>query len=336
MDLKTFVIRRLIPLPLVLLGVTLLVFVISFVVPGDPVALALGPNATPSDRERFRTQLGLDRPLPLQYLSYLGGVLQGDLGTSLVTQRSVIYDLRKALPASLELSFFAIMIAVLVGIPLGVWAAVNANRWPDYLSRLVTLSGVSMERAWTAVLLQLFIASYAVWLPLVGRISGPPPPEVTGFFLIDSLLAGDLAKFVDSLRHLLMPALALSLSTLAQIARITRSRMLEETSKEYIQAAVAQGLPPLLITYKYMLRNALTATLTVIGLAYGFLLGNAFLVEAVFGWPGLGSYGVVAILNNDLPAVAGVTLVMGATFVIVNTLVDLLYAYIDPRIRYAR
>jgi peptide/nickel transport system permease protein len=334
-DLRTFVVRRLVPLPLALLGVTILVFVISFVVPGDPVALALGPRATPAQRAVFRTQLGLDQPLPLQYLHYLGNLLHGDFGTSLVTQRPVLYDLQLALPASLELTSFAIAIAVVVGIPLGVVAAVNANQWPDYLSRIVTLSGVSMERAWTAVLLQLLVASVAGWFPLLGRLSGPPPSTVTGFLLIDTLLARDPASFGDALHHLLLPAFALSLSTLAQVARITRSRMLDERSREYIQAAVAQGLPPLLITYKYMLRNALTATLTVVGLAYGFLLGNAFLVEAVFGWPGLGSYGVSAILNNDLPAIAGVTLVMGATFVIVNTLVDLLYAYVDPRLRYA-
>jgi peptide/nickel transport system permease protein len=336
MDLKTFTIRRLVPLPLVLLGVTVLVFTISYIVPGDPVALALGPNATPADRERFRAQLGLDQPAPLQYLSYLRGLLRGDFGISLVTQRAVAYDLQKAIPASLELSLFAIAIAVIVGIPLGVAAAMNANRWPDYLSRVVTLSGVSMERAWTAVLLQLLVASHLGWFPLLGRIGGPPPPELTGLFLVDSLLAGDPGTFADALRHLLLPAFALSLSTLAQISRITRSRMLEERSKDYIQANVAQGLPSLLITYKYMLRNALTATLTVIGLSYGFLLGNAFLVEAVFGWPGIGSYGVSAILSNDFPAIAGVTLVMGTTFVLVNTLVDLLYAYVDPRIRYAR
>jgi peptide/nickel transport system permease protein len=319
----------------VLLGVTILVFAISFVVPGDPVSLALGPRATPAEREQFRTQLGLDQPVPLQYVRYVGNLLRGDFGTSLVTQRPVLYDLQLALPASLELTTFAIGIAVVIGIPLGVVAAVNANHWPDYLSRIVTLSGVSMERAWTAVLLQLLVASIAGWFPLLGRIGASPPPSVTGFFLIDSLLARDPARFGDAFHHLLLPAFALSLSTLAQIARITRSRMLDERSREYIQAALAQGLPPVLITYKYMLRNAMTATLTVVGLAYGFLLGNAFLVEAVFGWPGLGSYGVSAILNNDLPAIAGVTLVMGATFVVVNTVVDLLYAYVDPRIRHA-
>jgi len=336
MDLKTFIIRRLVPLPLVLLGVTMLVFIISYLVPGDPVALALGPRATPEDRARYRAQLGLDQPLPLQFLHYITGLVQGDFGISLVTQRPVAYDLRLAIPASLELSLVAIVIGVGVGIPMGVVAAVNANRWPDYVSRVVTLSGVSMERAWTAVLLQFMVASVMSGFPLVGRISGPPPPTVTGLFLVDSLLAGDLSAFADALRHLILPALALSLSTLAQVARLTRSRMLEERSKDYIQANVAQGLPAALITHKYMLRNALTATLTVIGLAYGFLLGNAFLIEAVFGWPGLGSYGVTAILNNDFPAIAGVTLVMGTTFVLMNTIVDLMYAWVDPRIRYAR
>lgn len=335
MNLRTFVIRRLLPLPLVLVGVSMLIFVISYVIPSDPVALELGEQATPAQRAEMRIQLGLDQPLPVQYVRYLAGVVSGDLGTSLVTKRPVRYDIQKALPASLELTTAAVLIAVIIGIPLGVTSAMQANRWPDYLSRVVTLSGVSMERAWTAVLIQLVIAT-AFSFPVIGRVTGVGPPERTGFFLIDSLLAGDIAKFGSSLQHLILPAMALSLGALAQIARITRSRMVEERSKEYIQAAVAQGLPSWLITYKYMLRNALPVTLTVVGLSYGALLGNAFLVESVFGWPGLGQYGVAAILNNDLPAIAGVTLVMGATFVIVNTFVDVLYAYVNPRIRYAR
>ena len=335
MDLKSFVIRRLLPLPLVLVGVTVLIFLISYVMPGDPVALALGEQATPAQRAAMRAELGLDEPLHVRYVLYVSGVLQGDLGISIVTKRPVLEDLRHALPASLELTTVAIIIAILVGVPLGVTAAVHANRWPDYLSRVISIAGVSMERAWTAVLIQLLIAT-AIGFPVLGRISGPPPPTVTGFFLADSLLAGDLETFLASLQHLILPAVALSVGTLAQVARITRTRMLEERSKDYILANVAQGLPSWLITYKYMLRNALTVTLTIIGLAYGAMLGNAFLVELVFGWPGIGLYGVNAILNNDLPAIAGVTLVMGTTFVLANTLVDVLYAYINPRIRYAR
>jgi peptide/nickel transport system permease protein len=334
-NLRTFVVRRLLPLPLVLLGVSVLVFVISYVIPSDPVALALGEQATEAQRALLRTQLGLDQPLPIQYLRYLGGLVHGDFGTSLVTQRPVLYDIQKALPASLELTTAAMLVAVVIGIPLGVTGAMHANRWPDYLSRAVTLSGVSMERAWTAVLIQLVIAT-TFSFPIIGRVTGIGPPERTGFFLIDSLLAGDVANFGSSVQHLILPAVALSLHPLAQIARITRSRMVEERSREYIQANVAQGLPAWLITYKYMLRNALPVALTVIGLSYGALLGNAFLVESVFAWPGLGQYGVSAIRNNDLPSIAGVTLVMGATFVIVNTLVDVLYAYVNPRIRYAR
>jgi peptide/nickel transport system permease protein len=330
---KTFLVKRLLPLPLVLLGVTVLIFMISYVVPSDPVALALGERATPAQREALRAQLGLDEPVPVQYIKYLGGLVSGDWGTSLVTKRPVLEDLQGALPASLELTTVAILIAVIVGVPLGVAGAVYANRWPDYLSRIVSLTGVSMERAWTAVLVQLFIAT-AIGFPIIGRISGGAPPERTGFMLLDTLLAGDPGKFGSAIHHLILPALALSVGALAQVARITRSRMLEERSKDYTQAMTAQGLPRWLITYKYMLRNALPVTLTVIGLSYGALLGNAFLVESVFGWPGLGQYGVAAIINNDLPAIAGVTLVLGAVFVIVNTLVDVLYAYVDPRIRF--
>jgi peptide/nickel transport system permease protein len=334
-DLKSFIIRRLLPLPLVLLGVTVLIFLISYVMPGDPVALELGERATPEQRVAMRQQLGLDQPLPIQYVRYLGGVLRGDLGISIVTKRPVLYDLQQTLPASLELTTAAIIFAVLIGIPLGVTAAVYANRWPDYLSRLVSIAGVSLERAWTAVLIQLLIAT-AIGFPVLGRITGAPPPERTGFFLIDSLLAGDVDMFGNAVQHLILPAISLSVGALAQVARITRSSMLEERSKDYIVANAAQGLPGWLITYKYMLRNALSVTLTVIGLSYGTLLGNAFVVELVWGWPGLGQYGTGAILNNDLPAIAGVTLVMGSTFVLANTVVDILYAYVNPQIRYAR
>ena len=332
--MKTFLIRRLLPLPLVLLGVTMLIFVISFVMPSDPVLLSLGERATAAQRAQMREQLGLDQPLPVQYVRYLNAVLHGDLGTSIVTKRAVSFDLQKALPASLELSTMALILAVAIGIPLGVTGAVHVNRWPDYLGRIMTLTGVSVERGWTAVLVQLLIAT-TISFPVIGRITGDAPPERTGFYLMDSLLAGNVGQFGSALQHLILPAFALSFGALAQIARITRARMLEELSKDYVQANVAQGLPPWLITYKYMLRNALTVTLTVIGLSYGALLGNAFLVESVFAWPGLGQYGVAAILNNDLPAIAGVTLVMGTTFVIVNTIVDVLYAYVNPKVRYA-
>jgi len=334
MNAKTFALRRLLPLPVVLLGVTVLVFVISHVVPSDPVAVALGDQATPEQRQAMREALGLDASLPVQFLRYLGDLFQGDLGTSLVTKRPVAFDLGQAVPASIELTTVAILFAVVVGVPLGVAGAVFVNRWPDYLSRVVALVGVSLERAWVAVLLQLVIAT-ALGFPIIGRISGPPPPKVTGLYLVDSLVAGDLGAFGSAWRHIALPAFALSLGALAQIARVARSRMLEERSKEYIRANRAQGLRGRVITFKYMLRNALPVTVTVTGLSYGALLGNAFLVETVFGWPGLGQYGVQAILNNDLPAIAGVTLVLGVVFVVVNTLVDVLYAYIDPRVRFS-
>lgn len=334
MNARTFALRRLLPLPVVLLGVTVLVFVISRVVPSDPVAVALGEQATPEQREQMRQALGLDASLPVQFLRYLGDLATGDLGTSLVTRRPVAADLGQAILASLELTTLAIVVAVGLGVPLGVAGAVFANRWPDYLSRLVALVGVSMERAWTAVLLQLVVAT-ALGFPIIGRATDPPSRQVTGFYLVDSLLTGDLGSFWDSLRHIVLPAFALSLGALAQIARVARSRMLEERGKEYIRANLAQGLRESVITFKYMLRNALPVTVTVTGLSYGALLGNAFLVETVFGWPGLGQYGVQAILNNDLPAIAGVTLVLGFVFVIVNTLVDVLYAYIDPRVRFS-
>jgi peptide/nickel transport system permease protein len=209
---------------------------------------------------------------------------------------------------------------------------VYVNRWPDYLSRVFGLFGVSLERAWLSVILQLVVAT-SLGLPVIGRLSGTAPAPITHLLLIDSLLRLDFGTFMDALRHLILPAFALSLGALAQIARVTRSRMLEERTREYVRANLAQGLRPRVIIYKYMMRNAFPVVLTIIGLSYGTLLGNAFLVETVFGWPGIGQYGVQAIANNDLPAIAGVTLVLGIGFVVINTVVDILYAYIDPRVR---
>jgi peptide/nickel transport system permease protein len=334
MNLQTFIFKRLLPLPVVLLGVTMLVFAISYIVPADPVAVALGENATPEQREALREALGLNQPLVVQYFNYMVGLFQGDMGTSLVTKRPVLDDLAKALPASLELTTVAMLFAIVVSIPLGVIGASYINKWPDYLTRVISLIGVSLERAWVAVLLQLVIA-VSLGFPIISRISGSPPPPITNFYLIDSLLAGDLAKFFDAASHILLPAFALSLGALAQIARIVRSRMIEEHSQDYVRAAYSQGLRPSVITFKYMLRNSLPTVLTVIGLSYGSMLGNAFLIENVFGWPGLGLYGVQAISNNDLPSIAGVSLILGIVFVSINTLIDILYGYIDPRVRAA-
>lgn len=319
----------------VLLGLSMLIFVISRVVPGDPVRLALGPEASEQQVEALRAEMGLDEPLPVQYVDWLIGVLQGEWGMSLRTNNNVFNDIVARLPATFELTVVTLFFAVLLAIPFGVIAGTNKDRWQDHASRITALFGVSMPRFWVAIVLQIiFVVALGV-LPLSGRLSDgvAQPPAVTHLYLVDSLLAGQFRTFVDAAKHLLLPSIALGLATLAQVMRLIRSDMIDEQRKDYVMAARAYGLPNNLIEYKYMLRNAFTSSLTVIGLAFGFLLGNAFLVEIVFAWPGMARYGVEAILYQDFNAIVGVTIVVGVGFVSANFIVDLLYGYLDPRVR---
>mgnify|MGYP000005846351 CR=1 FL=1 len=334
MSFRTYLLRRLLHIVPVLLGLSVLIFVISRVIPGDPVRLALGTEATQEQVEALRRQMGLDRPLHVQYLTYLAGALRGDFGYSLRTHRSVSRDLVEFLPATVELTTVAMGLAVALGVPLGVLAAVHKDGPADHLSRLLALVGVALPRFWLAILLQLAFAYHLRLLPTIGR--GPAPPvRVTGLYLVDSLLAGDPGAFLVALKHLAMPAFALSVGSLAQVMRLIRAGMIEEMRRDYAVAARSYGLPENLIVFKYLLKNAFTATLTVIGLSYGFLLGNAFLVETVFAWPGLAFYGVDALLFKDFNGVIAVTLVVGVAYAVVNLLTDILYGYLDPRIRYS-
>lgn len=319
----------------VIFGLSVLIFLISRVIPGDPVRLALGPEATQEQVEALRVQMGLDQPLPVQYIDWLIGVLQGDWGMSLRTNNNVFNDIIARLPATFELTVVTLFFAVLFAIPFGVVAGTNKDRWQDHLSRITALFGVSMPRFWVAIVLQIIFVVSLGLLPLSGRLSDgvTPPPAITHLYLVDSLIAGQFGTFVDAVKHLILPAFALGLATLAQVMRLIRSDMIDEQRKDYVLAAQAYGLPNNLIEYKYMLRNAFTSSLTVIGLAFGFLLGNAFLVEIVFAWPGMARYGVQAILYQDFNAIVGVTIVVGFGFVTANFIVDLLYGYLDPRVR---
>lgn len=333
MTFRTYLLRRTLHLIPVVLGLSVLIFVVSRIIPGDPVRLALGLEATQEQVDQLRRQMGLDRPLVLQYATYLAGALRGDFGYSLRTHRNVAQDLRDFFPATLELTSLAMLIAVVIGMPLGILAAVRKDELPDHTSRVVALAGVALPRFWLAILLQLALAYHLRLLPVIGR--GPAPPvEITGLYLVDSLLAARFDAFWTSLKHLAMPAFALSVGTLAQVMRLIRAGMIEEMRRDYALAARSYGLPPNLIIYKYLLKNAFTATLTILGLSYGFLLGNAFLVETVFAWPGLAFYGVDALRYKDFNGVIAVTLVIGTAYAVVNLLTDLLYGYFDPRIRY--
>jgi len=333
MSFSTYLLRRLLHIIPALVGLSVLIFLLSRVVPGDPARLALGPDATPEQVEQLRREMGLDQPLGIQYARYVGGLFRGDFGFSLRTRRNVAQDIREFLPATVELTTVAMIFAVAVGMPLGILAAVGKDRTADHISRLLALGGVALPRFWLAILLQLLFAYYLGILPTIGR--GPAPPvRITGLFLVDSLLTLNVPAFLVALKHIALPAVALSLGSLAQITRLVRANMIEEMRRDYALAARSYGLPERVIVFKYVLKNAFSSALTVIGLSYGFLLGNAFLVEAVFAWPGLAFYGVDSLLFKDLNAVVGVTIVVGAAFAVVNLLVDIAYGYLDPRIRY--
>jgi peptide/nickel transport system permease protein len=331
----SFIIRRLILTIPVLLGLTVLVFAIGRLLPGDPAALAAGPNATPAEIADYAREFGLDRPIWTQYASYLGGLLRGDFGVSIFTRRPVIEDLAAYAPATLELVFVAMALAIAIGIPAGLAAAVWRDRWPDYVSRVAALSAISMPRFFLGLLLQLAFAMWLGWLPLGGRfpLTEDPPQLVTGFLTIDALVAGDLSAFGTACRHLAMPAIAMSLSPLATIMRMMRASTLEAMQQDYVMTERALGLPQRLIVVKYVARNAVSATLTVIGLYFGWLLGGTVLVETIFDWPGLGLYATKAVVTQDFMPVIGVTLVIGALFVFANLIVDLLYGVINPKVR---
>ena len=335
MSYVNYLIRRALQSIPVIFGLSMLIFVISRVIPGDPVRLALGPEASDQQVEALKTEMGLDEPIPVQYVDWLIGVIQGDWGMSLRTNNNVFNDIIARLPATFELVVLTLFFAVLLAIPFGVIAGTNKDHWQDHVSRITALFGVSMPRFWVAIVLQIIFVVTLGLLPLSGRLSDgvEPPPDVTHLYLVDSLIAGQFGTFVDAVKHLILPVFALGLATLAQVMRLIRSDMIDEQRKDYVLAAQAYGLPNNLIEYKYMLRNAFTSSLTVVGLSFGFLLGNAFLVEIVFAWPGMARYGVNAILYQDFNAIVGVTIVVGVGFVTANFVVDLLYGYLDPRVR---
>lgn len=333
--MAVYIFRRLILLLPVLLGLTVLVFAIARLLPGDPVALAAGPNASPAEIQAYAREFGLDKPVVVQYWVYLKGLLSGDWGVSIFTRRPVLEDLRAYLPATLELVFAAMLFAILVGIPTGLLAGAYRNRWPDYLTRVVALGAISLPRFFLGLLLQLGLAMWLGWLPLGGRfpLIEAPPPSVTGFLTIDSLIAGDLTALSLSLQHLAMPAIAMSLSPLATITRMMRASTLEVMQQDYVLTARALGLSPNLILFKYVARNAVSATLTVIGLYFGWLLGGTVLVETVFDWPGIGLYATKSIVTQDFMPVIGVTLAIALLFMLANLVVDCLYGVINPKVR---
>src|SRR6059058_678799 len=320
------------------LGVTLISFVISHAVPSDPIVSNLGQQASqrPEIVAAFRAKWGLDRPLHEQYLSFVGNLLHGDLGTSINTRRPIATDVSQFLPATVELSTVSILFALIVGLPLGVFAALYRDGPIDHLARLVSVVGVSIPIFWlAAVALVIFYATLQIAVG-PGRLGSgmSAPPAVTGLYTVDALLEGDTATFRSALEHLMLPGLVLGSSVMGLITRVTRSSLLEVLGQDYVRTARAKGLVERLVITRHALRNALIPTITVLGLAYGSLLSGAVLTETIFAWPGLGRYAYQSAVTNDFPAIMGVTFVIALMYIVVNLLVDLAYALLDPQIRY--
>jgi peptide/nickel transport system permease protein len=332
---RRYVIRRSLTIVPVLLGVSVLVFSFVHLIPGDPALTMLGERATPEKVAQVRARLGLDRPIWQQYLLYVGNALQGDLGVSIVRGDPVASDLLRRFPATVELAFAAIVVAVAFGIPIGVASAVWRNSVLDSLARLGALTGVSMPIFWLGLVLAWFFGVQLRILPTGFRLgSGTAFVPWTNFLILDSILQRDWATLGDALRHLILPALALATIPLAVIARMTRASMLGVLSQEYIRTAEAKGLSRRVVVLRHALRNALLPVLTVIGLQVGRLLAGAILTETIFSWPGIGLWVYESIESRDYAIVQGVSLFIAVIVVGVNLVTDVLYAAVDPRIKY--
>jgi len=335
MNLTSYIARRLALMVLVVFGVLVITFVISHVIPADPVLAILGGNAPAERVDALRRQLGLDRPLPQQFVAYLWGAVRGDLGRSLRTGRPVWQDIQQYFPATVELTLSAILVAIVLGIPLGVISATRRNQVQDHTTRVFSIVGVSMPVFWTGLVLLLLLYYRLGWLPGPGRLDLAilPPPTRTRLLILDSLLAGNWAALGNAVAHLIMPAFVLGYVATATIARVTRSSMLDVLFQDYIRTARSKGLVERVVILRHALRNALIPTVTVIGLVFGGLLEGSVLTETIFAWPGLGRYITTGYISLDYPAVMGGTLYIAVVFSIVNLLVDLTYAFLDPRIR---
>jgi peptide/nickel transport system permease protein len=329
-----FVLRRTALVLPSLLGLLLVTFLLIHAVPADPAAALAGDAATPEQIARLRQQYGFDRPIYEQFLRYLDKVAHLDFGESAFSHRPVTLDIAQRLPATLELTFCALAISVLVGVPLGVVAALNHNAWPDYLLRVFSVLGIAMAAFWVAIMLQLLFSMQLGWLPLRGELASTmaQPPRVTGFMVIDCLIAGRWDAFFDALRHLALPAVTLALGGLATIVRFTRAGMLDTLQQDFVFYERAMGYRWLRLVWIFVLRNSVTATVTQIGLLFGGLIAGGVVVEAIFDWPGIGSYTVQAILTGDRQVMLAVTLLVGTIYAAVNILVDLVHGLLDPRL----
>jgi ABC-type dipeptide/oligopeptide/nickel transport system permease component len=332
-----FLARRLVALFFLAIGITLIAFMLTQLVPGDPAAANLGQRAIddPAAVQAFRQHYGLDKSLPQQYGTYLWRLVHGDLGESQQTHSPVSRDLGEFIPATAELAILSILVAVIVGMTLGVIAAIKRNRLTDHLLRIVSLGGVSMPTFWIA-LVALYVFFFRLnWLPGTGRLDAvvSPPPHHTGLYTVDAAISGQWATAWNALQHLVLPALVLAAYNVGLLTRYTRSAVLEVISNDYVRAARAKGMPERIVIVRHVLRAALPSVVTVIGLAFANVMTGAVLVENIFSWPGIGQYAYHSATTLDLPAIMGVSLFVAVVYIVINFLVDVLYGVIDPRIR---
>jgi len=333
MKLRNYILRRVSLLIPVILGVLVLVFIISYVIPADPARAWAGPKARPEQIEVLRERYHLNDPVYLQIYYYLRNlVLHFDLGVSATTGRPVLTDLKAFFPATFELAFFAFVLAIVIGIPLGVVSALRRNEPTDHFSRVVALTGVSTPLFWSALLMQFLFYYKLRWLPAFGRLS-VEINRYTRFVLLDSVLNWNWSAFGDAATRLILPAFTLAFYTMGYLVRITRGSMLEVLESEYVVTAKAKGLPQRVVIYRHALKNAIIPPITVLGINFGWLLGGTVLLETIFSWPGMGRYAAGSIVQVDLPAMVGFTLVAATVMILSNLVVDIFYSIIDPRVR---
>jgi len=335
MSISRFLIRRTAYSIFVLLGLSIVIFIIARIMPGDPARMAVGARAPQWVVDRIRENMHLNQPLPVQYYYWLRDALRGDFGLSLVTQRPVTNDIIEFLPASIELVILSAIISSITGIGLGVLSARYMDTWIDNIVRVFSYTGIVTPSFVFAILFVLLFGFTLDWFPIIGRLSEnlTAPPLRTGMVTVDALIAWQPKVFVNAIWHMILPAMSLAMGSIAQAARITRSSMADNLSKDYIAAARALGIPERMVSGRFLLKPSLIPTISILGLDVAATISVAFLVELIFNWPGLGRYGMTAMLHKDLNAISAVILIFGAIFILANITVDLIVAYLDPRIR---
>ena len=335
MRMREYVIRRLLLVIPTIIGLTLITFIVSHMVPADPAILFLGEHATPEMIEQFRETMGLNKPLYIQYLTFLGDFFRGDFGKSLVTRHPVMQDIMTYLPATLELALAGLTVSIVLGVLFGVISAIKQNSVIDYIVRIVSLIGVSMPVYWIAlVVMGIMYSQLGIVSP--GRLSMNiiPPTHITGMYILDSLLTGNSVVFFDSLKHIILPAIVLGGWMMAGLVRQTRASMLDAIGQDFVRTARSKGLPERKVVFKHALRNALIPSVTLIGMSFGGMLGGAVITETVFYWPGLGSYMLRMTMQVDFAAIVGGVAMLGLCYTFANLITDLVYSLINPRIRY--